>query len=197
MKNSSRAMLTTFGLLMVFVGPFVMAYLLFYSGYHFSAKPVNHGQLINPPVNINRLVFRTVKGRALPVSSLHGKWLMAYFAPHTCDKLCEINLYNMRQVRKALGRNQEKVDRLLLATESGAPSHFTEFINKGFQGTQLALITGREEALLAKLAGHHIGKGEMYLIDPLGNIMMRYRPKASPEGMLKDIKRLLKYSQLG
>lgn len=169
---SARAKLLA--LFLACAAPFVLAWVVWYFEWGTGARG-NYGTLIEP---------RPLKGP--PFSDLRGKWVMVTFDPSACDAYCERKLYYMRQVRTAQGKEQARVERLWIVTDAGEP---------------------RRE-VLADMEGTHIFRGDVsgfpgdprehiYLVDPLGNLMLRFPRDPDPSRMLKDLKRLLKYARIG
>ena len=186
-------------LMLLFVLPVVAATLLYLTGW----RPVssgNHGELIQPARQIEDLSLQTLDGRAARFSELRGKWTMAYFGASSCPEACMKTLYHMRQVHTAQGKESGRVERVwILADTNGLAELDTRLARypgmRVWTGekkvlAELARSFGIREALAAQQPG-------IYLVDPLGNLIMRYAPGADPAGMLKDITRLLKYSWVG
>jgi hypothetical protein len=127
---------------------------------------------------------------------LKGKWTLLYVSPGPCATVCRIRLYDTRQVRLALDRDMNRVQRVLIA---GGDCCDEKFLHEQHPD----LITIRDGAatapLLALLPGRDAANAppRVYLIDPLGNLMMSYVPTARPKGMLEDLKRLLRLSSIG
>ena len=136
----------------------------------------NYGELLTPQP-LDAPAFR----------ALRGKWLLVTFDAAACGPACERKLYVVRQVRRAQGAGAERIERLWLVTDGGRP---------------------RPE-LLAAIEGSHVERagderrfpGErlayIYLVDPLGNLMMRFPADPEPARMIKDLERLLKLSRIG
>ena len=139
-------------------------------------KPSNYGELVPP---------RTVDGVLEP---LRGKWVLVSFDTAGCDAGCERKLYYMRQVRRAQGKNMDRVERLWVVTGGGAPR---PEVVAAMEGMHVA----RDAALAASFPGNALE--HIYLVDPLGNLMMRFPRDPDPSQMLKDLQRLLKYSGVG
>jgi cytochrome oxidase Cu insertion factor (SCO1/SenC/PrrC family) len=135
----------------------------------------NYGELIAP---------RTVS--AAPLGELRGKWVLVTFDAASCDAYCEKKLYFMRQVRRAQGKDMERIERLWVLTDTGKPR--TELV-AAIEGTRLGRFSPQE--FPGKPADH------IYLVDPLGNLMMRFPRDPDPSKMIKDLQRLLKYSRIG
>ena len=164
-------------LLVIFLAcaaPFALAWATWYFGWATGA-PGNYGELIEP---------RTVGGREL--EALRGKWVMVSFDRAACDAYCEKKLYYMRQVRRAQGKEQGRIERLWVLTDAGKPR--PELLAQ-FESTHQA------HAVAGEFPGERTG--HIYLVDPLGNLMMRFPRDPDPSKMLKDLQRLLKYSSIG
>ena len=139
----------------------------------------NYGELLPP---------RTLEGGAF--QGLRGKWLLVTFDPAACDARCEKKLFVVRQVRRAQGAGAERMERLWLVTDGGKP-----------RPELLAAIEGshvepaRSAGDLAAFPGEP--REHIYVVDPLGNVMMRYPADPDPARMIKDFERLLKVSRIG
>ena len=174
---SPRLKLTLLGA--VCAAPLVLGTLAWRFGWGVSETPGNYGELIEP---------RILSGP--PFAELRGKWVLVTFDAAACDAGCEKKLYFMRQVRRAQGKEQGRVERLWVVTDGGSPK--PELL-VAIEGTRLSRGSPWSAAFphAGKLTDH------IYIIDPLGNLMMRYPPDPDPSRMLKDLTRLLKTSQVG
>lgn len=137
----------------------------------------NYGELIPP---------RSLSGP--PLEALRGKWVMVTFDAAGCDAYCERKLYFMRQVRRAQGREMERVERLWVITDAAAPR--AELL-AAIEGTRISRNSAFASAFPGNPADH------VYLVDPLGNLMLRFPRDPDPSKMFKDLQRLLKTSRLG
>jgi len=182
-KNSHRTLLL---LVAVFVLPFVIGTGLFWSGWR-PEKFANHGELLQPPRLLPESGLSHADGRPLPTSELLGKWLLVMPVDQTCDATCQHNLQQMRQVYIALNKEQSRLQRVFIS--SGASDPAVERMQQDFPDIVVASAMGT--AWRSALDGN----GQtIYVVDPLGNIMMRYGDPADMRGVLKDLERLLKYS---
>ena len=142
----------------------------------------NYGTLLRP---------QPVK---LPAAGeLKGKWVLVQFDGGACNEACERKLYFMRQVRRAQNREQQRVARLWLLTDSVQPG--PELL-KAIEGTVVAPRGGIDAANGAFPAEGSV-TDHIYLVDPLGNVMLRFPRDPNPSKMVKDLERLLKYSGFG
>jgi hypothetical protein len=166
-------------LALFFAAPFALAWLAWRLDWATGATS-NYGELIQPP--------RPLAGA--PLEALRGKWVLVSFDDGACDAYCEKKLYFMRQVRRAQGRNQDRVARLWVVTD-GAPAR--PGLLEAIEGTQLA----RDAGLAARFPAAASVRDHLYVVDPLGNLMMRFPRDPDPSRILKDLQRLLRVSQIG
>ena len=151
---------------------------------------VNYGELI-PPAALPDTPLSGIAGQPeFPRRELDGRWTLVFAGPGECDPVCEQALYQMRQSRLAQGQEMERVARLWLvsAGTDPAPEQLAQH-----DGLRLARANATWlQQLPDAAAGRHV-----YLVDPLGNVMMRFPENADPRRVIKDLQRLLKYSALG
>ena len=158
----------------------------------------NKGELVQPARAIKDIDLLTVEDKPLKFSSLHQKWTMIYFADAACNEACVKNIYLMRQVHKALGKERGRFQGVFVAIGS-APAGQLQAKMKDYPG--LTIISGSRQnvdalALQFVLPGSKtIDFERLYLVDPMGNLMMSYRD--NPRGMLKDLIHLMKISSTG
>lgn len=190
--KSRRKLLTPVLLALLFIGPFVTAIFLYYYGDD-SWRPegsVAHGHLIGNPPSLDGEVLQLADGST---AAFTGRWSLLYVGSGSCNADCQAALYQLRQVRQALGREMSRVQRYFIAT-SGTPD--TQFIRDAHP--DLVVIDGSVaggEKILATIGSY--GEAEVFLVDPLGNIMMRFSAGTSMKDMHKDLSLLLKASTIG
>lgn len=159
---------------------------------------VQHGELLHPARPVTRLRFVTLDGQKLDALALRGYWVLAYVgAAGNCEVACRTALYDLRQVRLASGKDMERVKTLLLLDEAPDPE-FRHWL----RAEHAAMIAGvADPAARSELARAFPALGApgewIYLLDPLGNLLMRYPVGGEPRGMLKDLQRLLRLSGIG
>jgi cytochrome oxidase Cu insertion factor (SCO1/SenC/PrrC family) len=190
---------TLIALLLLFIGPMIAAWSL-YTSKEGVLKTVNYGTLITPPLQLSALPLQDTDQQNFPKEVLQHRWVLLYVAPTPCAKLCELNLYNMRQVRTALNKNRERVVRMLVTYPESANPALDKLIEQQYLGTFHAVAT--PEALQHFLGDSLFAtatkqQGILLLVDPLGNVMMQYAPTTNPTYLLKDLTRLLGVSQIG
>jgi hypothetical protein len=172
----------------VFFGPLAVATWMYYSGALQPEGRTNHGTLLEPIVSVRV---------ELPDSEIgelgDGVWLLIYSNDGECTETCERALYTLRQSRKMLGKEMERLLRVFLHGESPPDTVFLADEHAG-------LITLRDRSLFALLHNKKpatLSAGGYFLMDPLGNLVMYFEPEIDPSGMVEDIQRLLKFSRIG
>jgi cytochrome oxidase Cu insertion factor (SCO1/SenC/PrrC family) len=185
----------------LFFVPLAIAFWLYYGGSGW--RPVggtNKGDLIDPAVPLPEVALARPDGNATAADFLRGKWTVAYLGDGACDERCRNALYLSRQTRIALNKDTDRVQRVFLAT---SPDIDARFIATEHPDLQLALVgadAGSQTLLAAIPALDGIapsGAGRLYLIDPLGNLVLSYAATAPDKALLTDIKKLLKLSHIG
>lgn len=172
----------------VFFGPLAVATWMYYGGGLQPAGRTNHGALLEPIINI---------AVEFPESEISkqgdGYWVLLYSDSEECMARCQDALYTVRQSRKMLGKEMDRLKRVFLHGESSPDTVFLAAEHAG-------LITLRDDNLSLLLNNKKpasLAAGGYFLMDPLGNLVMYFQPEIDPSDMVEDIKRLLKLSQIG
>lgn len=163
-------------------------------------KTSNYGELITPVVNLPALPLGVVDGADAAKDAgregLRGKWLIVTRDSGACEAACERKLFAMRQTRLIVGREMDRVVRVMLVDDDIKPN---EELIKRYQGT--AWVSAKSLAWLSKFPtpaqDTTNGRAFFYAVDPLGNIFMRYGADADVKLIAKDLQRVLKASQIG
>ncbi|HKR37675.1 MAG TPA: hypothetical protein VJT10_22720 [Steroidobacteraceae bacterium] len=182
----------------LFFAPLALAFLLYYGGSGWRPPgSTNHGELISPARPLPSVALPTPGGATLAAETWHGKWTLLYVGDGRCDGRCRAALVLMRQTRLALNKDMTRVQRIFLATGNCCDR---AYLDAEHPGLTLALADNDAGAtLLAAFpdAGPATD-GSIYVVDPLGNLMMRHPPEPPPaEGLLEDLRKLLKLSHIG
>jgi cytochrome oxidase Cu insertion factor (SCO1/SenC/PrrC family) len=164
------------------------------------ADTTNYGELIIPARPLAAFSMPSLDGDAITETYLLGRWTLVFIGSAECDALCQTSLYNIRQLRLALNEKMDRVQRLWLLAEAGSNQPLPALLNE-HSGLKVAQPDAATLAsLLAQFKSEDASvsvTGRLYLVDPQGNLMMRYPADANPKGILKDIQRLLKTSWVG
>ena len=197
---SSRQALVLLGLL--FMTPAFVAWVMHNSSEE-GWRPdgtTNTGQLVHPARPLTLPADLLVADVAAN-DYLQGKWTMLYIGDADCDESCSGNLYKMRQVRIAQNEHMKRVQTLYMVLGDELPATLRELLEKEHGEMDVMTVPANQSGRFAPdflIDGVSMeGAERVYYIDPLGNLMMYYPADANPGGMLKDLKKLLKYSKIG
>jgi cytochrome oxidase Cu insertion factor (SCO1/SenC/PrrC family) len=185
MKMSPRAKLLA--LFALFAAP-IVASLVTYQFYT-PSETSNYGELL-PVRPATEQVFGNASGPAFRFADFAGKWVLVASDSGACAQACVDKLTAMRQVRLALGRNASRVERVFVVDDTQPPR---EGVAGEFPGMEVVL-TPKGTTLPAAPAND---RAHIYLLDPRGNVMMRFPAAADSKRMLRDLNRLLRASQMG
>jgi cytochrome oxidase Cu insertion factor (SCO1/SenC/PrrC family) len=173
----------------VFMVPVLAAYLAFF-GWR-PAGHTNYGDLLKV-TPLQQTAGATPDGTPLDLGALRGKWVMVHVGPASCDAACVRQLYLMRQIRIAQGKEQSRIERLWVLSDTGAVD---SALLQAYPG--LHLWRPADAAFIEQFPAGDGRAGHIYLIDPLGNLMLRFPVQPDAKRMMKDLKLLLKASQIG
>ena len=184
-----RSRLILLGVALVFIIPILVSwYLVFFSDFKKGDGGTQKGELISPVIPLGEPEVFNLKSKT--IESINGKWTLLFFVENECNQLCEDKLYQLRQIRLALGKDRDKVDRLLVSKNKQQWSQYTN----SFNGQKYIDPTSRDYNRLIKKFNDYAGLDlkATYLIDPYGFLMMKYPQDDDPMGTIKDIERLIK-----
>jgi peroxiredoxin len=192
-QQKSRGRWKLFAILLVCASPVIASYLMYYV-----VKPdgrTNYGEILDPRQHpVPALTSTDLDGKPKPLADFKGKWIMLNIDDGACDAVCNRQLYEMRQLRTAQGKERERVERVWLITD-GAP--VPEQVKQDYHGTHMLRVDpAAVKAWLPVEQGATV-MDHVYIIDPLGNLMMRWPKDADPNRMKKDLGKLLKASRIG
>ncbi len=186
-KTNKRKLLL---LMTVMIAPIALSYMLFYWGT--PSASVNYGELIKVEKALPDVALHKTNGESFNMSQLRGKWVMLVVDSGECGELCREQLYYMRQVRLMQNKKMDRIERVWLIDDDKIPE---TGIKEDFKGT--IFINAQKSKLLKEIPAKISQHDHIYMIDPLGNLMMRFPKDIDPAKMAKDIKRLLKVSRIG
>lgn len=186
-KMSGRKILL--GMAVIFVLPFTIAKTMHLLNVH----PASHsyGTLVHPPKPLQFSTLHDSQDKLVGSQQLLKKWNIVTVEPGVCAEPCQAQIHLLKQVNIALDKDAKRVQRILIAPNA------ENFDALEKQYPDLIIIMG-SDALTTKFAAQfNVAKGEVYLVDPLGNLMMHYPQELNPKGLLTDLKKLLKNSWAG
>lgn len=169
--------------------PPVAAFVAYY--YWQPAKRMNHGDLIEP-IPLPAGPMKTAQGGAFDFAAMKGKWVLLHADSGACGERCRAKLYAMRQVRTAQGKDMLRVERVWLLTddEPPAPALLAEYA-----GMHVLRAAGSPQ--LAVLPAPRDRMAHLYVVDPMGRLMLRFPENPDPRGMIRDMERLLRPGRIG
>ncbi len=174
----------------VFLGPLLIAALLYFQGAPLQpAGRTNNGALLEPHINVRTELSGLRIGEHYDGTS----WLLLYSDSDPCNDGCRSALYTLRQSRLMLGKEMDRLQRVFLHGDT-APD--TVFVAEEHQGL-ITIEGGSLTGLLNNKRPAVLPAGGYFLIDPLGNLVMYFRPDIDPADMVDDIKHLLRLSRIG
>jgi len=154
----------------------------------------NYGALINPQQPLPDLVGVSPEGTTTNLRALKGQWLLVSVSSATCDDTCARHLYLQRQLREGLGKEKDRVDWVWLVSDT-AP--LADALKPALKDATVLRVPAAELAQwLAPQEGHALPE-HLYLVDPLGNWMMRFPPHVQAEDaprIKRDLERVLRAS---
>ena len=199
--GGKRAWLTPVLLILVFAGPMLAAWIAVkYEAFRPAGSIVN-GNLVDPARPVRAEGLRRLDEIELKPNYLRGHWVLLYIDGSSCDEVCRRSLYHTRQARLAVGEDAHRVRRLMVLTDGNSGEVLRDLLS---EHKDLTVATAEPPGMVDFLAQFHVTPGDepareqrLYILDPLGNLVIFYGPEADPKGMLEDLERLLKASHIG
>lgn len=200
-NNQARSRWKLFAVLAVCAAPLIASYFTYYV-----IKPkggvTNYGALIDPrQYPIPAMASTTLDGKPARLEDYKGKWIMLKVGPSDCQQDCQDQLFAMRQLRTMQGKEMERIERVWMITDNAPLETMLLRVNDGTR--MLRAPADVLEKWLPVEGGADRASDHVYLIDPLGNLMMRF-PKGAVSSDIekvkrvhKDIAKLLKASAIG
>lgn len=191
--NARVALVLLFAL---FLLPVSVAWMFYLGIFEFSHEPgegKNQGELIHPARPLEGLSLAGENAEKIDLNHFLGKWTMIQFIGDQCVEDCKKNVYLMRQIYVALGKDAHRVQRVLITQE---PDVVAPYLADN-PGIQVFSLTSESNLLLNLIPDYNHSdiasiSNRLYIVDPLGNLMMRYPYQTDASGVLKDLRHLLK-----
>lgn len=173
--------------------PLVLSYLTYYV-----IKPQsrnNYGDLIDPRnFPIPPLQGRTLDGKPQELDAYKGKWIILQVDGGDCQQYCQKKLYEMRQLRLTQGKEMTRVERVWLITDK---QPLDTMLMREYDGTHMMRVDPARVSAWLPVEQGTSASDHLYMIDPLGNLMMRFPKDADPNRVKRDLGKLLKASKIG
>ncbi len=188
--NKKRTRKLVISLFCIFLAPLFAAWYLYFNADHNILKSSNNGELIRMPFKVTALELHDYKGDL--ISNKKHKWTILYWTK-SCDKQCKQVVEKILKVRMVLGKDMART-KAWLATSNKITQPMLRALQdvQNFNTAALLMPNSPEAKDLLMTGDKHI-----LLIDPSGNVMMRYPADVAPKAIHSDLKRLLKLSRMG
>ena len=178
----------------LFLLPLLASFWMYYATDWRPAGHVNHGELITPARPLPRIELPRALGD-IPVANLFAKhWTLVYVGSGRCESVCRNTLYVMRQTRLSLNNEMTRVDRVFVATDNCCDR---DFLGREHAGLEVLDASGPAAAPLLQEFPAANRELSVFIVDPLGNLMMSFDSRQNPKGLLQDLQKLLKLSHIG
>jgi cytochrome oxidase Cu insertion factor (SCO1/SenC/PrrC family) len=188
---------TVWFVVLSFIAPVALAYIMFF---FVDVKSfVNHGEILNPIIHISSFELKDENDEIIPEQELTYKWRLISFVGKDCNQQCETRLFDTRQIHTSLGKDQHRLIQMFVHLE-----HAGESLSKLIAETHpnVTQVNGDAAVIINALGDNvrenvSITNNEVYIMDPMGNVMMRFTQDQPNKEFLYDLKKLLKASQIG
>ena len=192
--DAPRGRAALIGLAALFFLPLLGSFYLYYIGGWRPEGGTNNGELISPALPLTAITLNERDGTTPSQTLLQDKWSLIYIGDGRCDKACQNALWTIRQTRLLLAEDMDRVQRIFIADEACCNDAFLEREHPG-----LEVITVEDDVTRQWLGQFPRDPAVpyVYIVDPLGNLMMRFDTRENPKGLLKDLEKLLKLSHIG
>lgn len=184
--RSNKSLLYIFA---VFFIPLTLSIILYINPNIIELGYTNNGALYNKEVNINNYEFLNNENKKFDTSTLKGKWWLLHIVGKHCSDECKNRIYNLGQMEKTLGKNNNRVNTIFLSKDTHNTSLYSN--SKNF----VALNTTNEDYI--KNLDFNFNDDFLIIVDPLGRAVLKYKIHNTPKEILSDLKKLLKNSKIG
>lgn len=195
-KKTKQTILGRWKLLLIFAvcaSPLLASYVAYYV-----IKPqgrTNYGQILDPrQYPLPKLNAFALDGTPTELTAYKGKWLMLQVGASDCNTACKTQLYEMRQLRLAQGKAMSRIERVWLITDA-QPIDAT--LMHEYDGTRMLRVQPASLDRWLPVAPGTVPSDHLYVVDPLGNLMMRFPKDADPNKIKNDLGKLLRASSIG
>jgi hypothetical protein len=185
--------------LSLFVAPLLLAFAVYYGSSWRPTATTNKGDLVTPAIPLPPVALTQADGKPTDAKFLRDNWTLVYIGKGECDAICRTALNSTRNARLLLGKDITRVDRAFLYTGTCCDAGYFGSEQIGLTSASVDSDAGQSLLKLIPdikgvnaLAGQHI-----FIVDPLGNLMMSYPADVDPRSIYQDLKKLLTLSHIG
>ncbi len=191
----NRKRLTLIALMALFLSPVIAAWLWTPDTFR------NRGELIDPPRPLVNVQMISADGTNVDLATLFGRWTYVFFVEAGCDESCKQLADAIERVRLTQGKNEKRVRLMMIALNPDSLSSLEEIRLNIPKTIVLGVSASQKDQLLRQFmlrGGESMPQSDnVFLVDPMGNLMMNYPAKTDPTDLRKDISRLLRASRIG
>jgi len=179
----------------LFLVPLALAFCTYYGSAWRPGRTVNHGELISParPLPAAALPQPQAPPDAAPAQFLREQWSLVYIGNGSCTAECREALFVMRSARLALNNDMGRVAQVFLVDAECCSANLAQ----GYPGVRVFDATGATATALLAQFPRAAREHTLFVVDPLGNLMMSYDARANSRGLLEDLQKLLRLSHIG
>ena len=128
----------------------------------------------------------------LGVQAKEDRWQLLVTAPKACSVDCQQLVYLARQIQIGLGRDAGRASHALAAAQP-VSAYYDAKLNREYPQLQRYPL---DAAVFSKTTGDK-ATPQLWIIDPHGNLVLRYEPNVKGKDLLNDLRHLLKLSNIG
>lgn len=195
-SKSSRRLI--YWVVLAFFAPLLLAFFIYYGTSWRPSSMSNKGDLISPVVSLPETELHKPDGSVLDKQWLQHKWTLAYVGEGSCDQSCRDALLITRNIRLLLGKDSTRVQRAFLFAGTCCDANYFSVEQPDLIIARVDDETGQQTLkLFPNDVGNVMQAGRIYIIDPLGNLMMSYKRGAEAGDLHADLKKLLSLSHIG
>lgn len=182
-------------LIFIFALPAIFAAGVYLGSEYLHLKPKTNGILLDPPLSAEKLEISSVTGTPITTKDFAKSWWLIYVAPNTCiAENCAIQAAKLRSIHMALNKYTSRVKRVLFLQPESLSS---EQLQAAQEDKQLTIDRLQNPDYLLNNCSMSADQEAIYIMDPLGNIMLCYAPQQEAHVILQDMEKLLKASRIG
>jgi len=180
----------------LFLVPLALAFFTYYGSSWRPSRTVNHGRLISPPQVLPSVSLPQVLPAPVAAAPalFRAQWSLVYVGSGACDANCREGLFVMRAARLGLNNDMTRVAQVFLVTGDCCAREYLAHEHPGVRVLDAQGVAGAPllRAFPAPERAH-----TLFVVDPLGNLMMRYDARQNSRGLLEDLQKLLRLSHIG
>ena len=196
-QKNKRKLITIIGWFFIPLAIAITWYKLLPEDYR-PASMTNNGELLDPVFTLTEFSYQSLKGEPFSNKQVEKVWTLLHFIEGECDASCSESLYNTRQMRVSFGKDIDRLNRV--AVVRGAimgESNQKMWASHPDLTVLISAGNGMGQQIEKQVSGFDRNSNAVFLLDPLGNVVMRFPVSLEVKLMKKDIKKLLKLSHIG